>query len=79
MSAAQWALLVLLLCAAGTVLAECEAVKHEDMDDAALFYVLTLCLLGTLLWLLMSVDAYGDTIIETDWEAFHDYTMEVRE
>lgn len=78
-SAEKWALLVLLLCAVGTVAAECEAVKHEDMDDAALFYVLTLFLLGTLLWLLMNVDAYDTGIIDTDWEAFHDYTLEVRE
>lgn len=79
MSAAKWALLVLIVCAVGTIAAECEAVHHEDMDDAALFYVLTLCLLGTLLWLLMNVDAYGDTIIDTDWNALHDAWMEVRE
>jgi hypothetical protein len=65
MSATQLALLVLLVCAAGTVLAECEAVKHEDLNDAVLWYVLMLCLLGTLLWLLMNVDAYGDAIIDT--------------
>lgn len=78
-NAEKWALLVLLLCAVGTVAAECEAVHHEDLNDAVLWYVLTLCLLGTLLWLLMNVDAYDTGIIDTDWNDLHDYTMEVRE
>lgn len=79
MSGAQWALLVLLVCAAGTALAECEAVRHEDLDDAALWYVLTLCLLGALLWLLMCVDAEGGQVIETDWDELHEYIREISE
>lgn len=71
------ALWVLLVCVAGAVLATCEAIHHEDMDDAFLWYALTLCLIGSVLWLLMCVDADSERVV--DWDALHESVMETRD